>query len=272
MTTVARDDEHGAGRELVGQSAAAQELFKRIVLLADNDLSVLIQGESGTGKELVARAIHRAARAPRTPVRRRQLRGDPRAAARESSCSATSAARSPAPSRAHAGASSWPAAGTLFLDEIGELPLAPAGQAAARARRSAASSASAARRRSHVRRAPRGRHQPDLAAEVEAGRFREDLFYRLNVVTITVPPLRERREDIPELVESLLREANREADKSIAAVEQAVLERLKAHDWPGNVRELEHVIRRSVLAAKGSTLTVHDLSLESGSIALRPAA
>jgi DNA-binding NtrC family response regulator len=101
----------------------------------------------------------------------------------------------------------------------------------------------------------------DLAAAVAAGEFREDLFHRINTVALVVPPLRERLEDLPELVQALIRRANREAGTAIRSVEQAAIERLRAHTWPGNVRELEHVIKRSVLSARGEVLTVHDLSL-----------
>ena len=99
---------------------------------------------------------------------------------------------------------------------------------------------------------------------VAAGAFREDLYHRVNIVTLQVPPLRERRDDIPELVQALIQRANREVGKAITSVEQAVLDKLKARDWPGNVRELEHVIKRSVLVARGPVLTIHDLRFDSG--------
>ena len=102
----------------------------------------------------------------------------------------------------------------------------------------------------------------DLGAAVRSGAFREDLYHRVNIVTLQVPPLRERRDDIPELVQVLIQQANREVGKTITSVEQGVLEKLKARDWPGNVRELEHVIKRSVLVARGPALTIHDLRFE----------
>ena len=102
----------------------------------------------------------------------------------------------------------------------------------------------------------------DLASAVAAGAFREDLYHRVNIVTLQVPPLRERRDDIPELVQALVQRANREVGKAITSVELAVLNRLKSRDWPGNVRELEHVIKRSVLVARGPVLTTFDLSFD----------
>jgi two-component system response regulator FlrC len=102
----------------------------------------------------------------------------------------------------------------------------------------------------------------ELAAAVAAGEFREDLFHRINTVPIVVPTLRERLEDIPELVQALVRRANREAGTSIHSVEQAALERLKAHAWPGNVRELENVIQRAMVVAEGDTVSAHHLGLD----------
>ncbi len=246
-------------RRLVGQSPVMQEIFKRIVLLADNEMSVLVQGESGTGKELVARAIHSSGKRAREPfvaincaaipesLIESELFGHERGAFTD--------ARQTRPGRFEIAGQ-----GTLFLDEISELPLGMQSKLLRvlqeRTFERVGGGASIPFRGRLVCATNR-----DLAAEVAAGRFREDLFHRINLVTINLPPLRERRDDIPELVRSLLSGANREAGKMITAVEQAVLDQLKARDWPGNVRELEHVIKRSVLTAKGPTLTVHDLHL-----------
>ena len=99
----------------------------------------------------------------------------------------------------------------------------------------------------------------DLAAAVAAGRFREDLYYRLNVVPLRLPPLRERRDDIPLLVDHLVQRAAAQCGKPVAGVSAAALAALRAHDWPGNVRELAHVLERSVALARGSVLDVDDL-------------
>jgi DNA-binding NtrC family response regulator len=245
-----------------------QEIFKRIILLADNELSVLVQGESGTGKELVARAIHSSGKRAGEPfvaincaaipeqLIESELFGHERGAFTD--------AKQMRPGRFEIAGQ-----GTLFLDEISELPLNLQSKLLRvlqeRTFERVGGTAPIAFRARLVCATNR-----DLAAAVAAGDFREDLFHRINLVTINVPPLRERREDITELVRSLLSDANREAGKSITAVEQAVLDQLRARDWPGNVRELEHVIKRSVLTAKGPTLTIHDLNLAADASPQRP--
>jgi DNA-binding NtrC family response regulator len=252
-----------SARRLVGQSPAMQEIFKHIILLADNELSVLVQGESGTGKELVARAIHSSGKRAAQPfvaincaaipeqLIESELFGHERGAFTD--------AKQMRPGRFEIAGQ-----GTLFLDEISELPLNMQSKLLRvlqeRTFERVGGGTAIAFRARLVCATNR-----DLAAAVAAGEFRDDLFHRVNLVTINVPPLRERRDDISELVRSLLGDANREAGKSITAIEQAVLDQLRARDWPGNVRELEHVIKRAVLTAKGPTLTVHDLALAADS-------
>ena len=247
-------------RQLVGQSPAMQEIFKRIILLADNELGVLVQGESGTGKELVARAVHTSGRRAAEPFVAINCAAIPEALMESELFGHERGAFTDA-KQARPGRFELAGQGTLFLDEISELPLNLQSKLLRvlqeRTFERVGGNTPIAFRARLVCATNR-----DLAAEVAAGRFREDLFHRINLVTLNVPPLRERRDDIAELVRSLLAEANREAGKSITAVEQAVLDRLRARDWPGNVRELEHVIKRAVLTARGSTLTVHDLDLD----------
>jgi DNA-binding NtrC family response regulator len=246
-----------------------QELFKLIVMLADNDLTVLVQGESGVGKELVAHAIHDSGARATEPFVAVNCAAIPEQLIESEFFGHERGAFTDAKA-ARAGRFESAGAGTLFLDEISELPLhlqskllrvlqersfERVGSVAAvpfRARLICASNR-------------------DLVAAVKAGAFREDLYHRVNIVTLQVPPLRDRREDIAELVHALIRRANREVGKSIASVEQAVMDRLRTHEWPGNVRELEHVIKRSVLVAHGSVLTVHDLSFDPGAGSARDA-
>ncbi len=259
-TNVPPGRDAGPRPTLVGQSAPMQELFKLIVMLADNDLTALVQGESGVGKELVARAIHASGARAQEPfvaincaaipeqLIESELFGHERGAFTDAKTARTG--RFEAAGR-----------GTLFLDEISELPLHL---------QSKLLRVLQERSFEHV-----GGMTPvqfrarlvcasnrDLASAVAAGTFREDLYHRVNIVTLQVPPLRERREDIPELVQALIQRANREVGKAITSVEQAVLENLKARDWPGNVRELEHVIKRSLLVARGPVLTIHDLRFD----------
>ena len=250
----------GMRPRLVGQSATMQDLFKSIVMLADNDLTVLVQGESGVGKELVARAMHVSVARAQEPfvaincaaipeqLIESELFGHERGAFTDAKAARTG--RFEAAGR-----------GTLLLDEISELPLHLQSKLLRVLQERSferVGSLSAVPFRARLICAS----NRDLAAAVASGAFREDLYHRLNTVTLQVPPLRERREDIPELVQALVQRANREVGKAITSLEQPVIEALKAREWPGNVRELEHVIKRSVLAARGPVLTIHDLTFD----------
>ncbi len=245
---------------LVGQSAPMQELFKLVVKLADNDLTALIQGESGVGKELVARAIHASGARSREPFVAINCAAIPEQLIESELFGHERGAFTDAKA-ARAGRFEAAGKGTLFLDEISDLPLHLQSKLLRvlqeRSFERVGGVASLPFRARLVCASNR-----DLAGAVAAGAFREDLYHRINIVTLQVPPLRERRDDIPELVQVLIQRANREVGKAIASVEQAALDALKARDWPGNVRELEHVIKRSVLGARGPVLTVHDIDFK----------
>jgi DNA-binding NtrC family response regulator len=264
-TAVGTDDEVDPRPRLVGQSAAMQGLFKLIVRLADNDLTVLVLGESGVGKELVARAIHESGARAREPFVALNCAAIPEQLIESELFGHERGAFTDAKAQ-RVGRFEAAGAGTLFLDEISELPLHLQGTLLRvlqeRSFERVGSVAPVPFRARLVCASNR-----DLAAAVAAGEFREDLFHRINTVALVVPPLRERLEDLPELVQALIRRANREAGTTIRSVEQAAIERLRAHAWPGNVRELEHVIKRSVLSARGEVLTVHDLSLGQEAVA-----
>jgi len=268
-TAVGTDEEADPRPRLVGQSAAMQGLFKLIVRLADNDLAVLVLGESGVGKELVARAIHESGTRAREPFVALNCAAIPEQLIESELFGHERGAFTDAKAQ-RVGRFEAAGAGTLFLDEISELPLHLQGTLLRvlqeRSFERVGSVAPVTFRARLVCASNR-----DLAAAVAAGEFREDLYHRINTVALVVPPLRERLEDLPELVHALVRRANREAGTAIRSVEQAAIERLRAHHWPGNVRELEHVIKRSVLSARGEVLTVHDLSLGPESGATDPA-
>jgi two-component system nitrogen regulation response regulator GlnG len=259
-TTVAPGSDADIRPTLVGQSAAMQELFKLIVMLADNDLTVLVQGESGVGKELVARAIHDSGARARAPFVAINCAAIPEQLIESELFGHERGAFTDAKT-ARVGRFEAAGQGTLFLDEISELPLHLQSKLLRVLQERTFERVGA------VSSVPFGARlvcatNRDLAAAVAAGAFREDLYHRINIVALRVPPLRERRDDIPELVHALVRRANREMGKTVASVEQAVVDELKQRDWPGNVRELEHVIKRSVLGARGPVLTIHDLRFE----------
>jgi two-component system response regulator HydG len=242
---------------LIGSSPALRALQRTLTSLRHNESTVLIQGESGTGKELVAKALHAASprkHGPFVPVDcgalpesiiESELFGHERGAF-------TGAVGAPGLFRVASG-------GTLFLDEIGEIP--PAVQAKllrVLQTREVRPLGGAAAVPVDIR--VIGATHRDLAEMVAAGRFRQDLYYRLNVVRLVLPPLRDRRDDVPLLAQHIL-ESRRRADAGPLGFEPEALLALAAHDWPGNVRELENVIESAAALAPGEKLRVADLPL-----------
>ncbi len=247
-------------RRLVGRSAAMQEIFKLMGLLPGNDLTVLITGESGVGKELVARAIHNhgqrrdqpfvAVNCAAIPVNlmESELFGHERGAftdAREQ----------------RAGRFESAGTGSVFLDEISELPY-PLQSKLLRVLQERSFERIGSVKPQPLRARIIAASNRRLDALVEQGRFREDLYHRLDLVTLHIPPLRKRREDIEALTEHFLRMANHQIGKHVRGVEDAVLRRLTSHSWPGNVRVLVHTIKRAVLVARGELITVHDVEIK----------
>ena len=242
---------------LVGRSPAMIELYKEIARVAPSRSTVLITGESGTGKELVARSIHKhspRASKPFVPV----------------NCGALAETLLESElfgytKGAFTGAASdrkglWEEAegGTLFLDEAGET--SPAMQVKLlRALQEGEIRRVGSTRPVNVDARVVAATNRDLEKEVRQGRFREDLFYRLSVVALRVPPLRERRGDIPLLAERFLRAASENAGRGRLRLTEAALSRLVAHDWPGNVRELESAVEYAALHARGSEVEAEDL-------------
>jgi len=243
---------------IVGQSPGMHELYGAIEALAQNTTTVLVTGESGTGKELVARSIHtRSARADRPFVALNcgavsdtlldsQLFGHRRGAF-------TGAVAD------HEGVFQAAHGGTLFLDEIADIPsvlqvkflraiqereVTPLGTT--RAAKVDVRLIAATNR--------------DLAAEVQAGNFRSDLFYRLNVVHLTMPPLRDRREDIALLARHYVERYARQFNVAPKAIQPAALARLEAYEWPGNIRELQNVIERCFALSPSGDITPASLA------------
>jgi two-component system response regulator AtoC len=231
--------------ESVWVSAAMQRVFQTVEKVADADVPVLVRGESGVGKELVARAVHaRSARASKALVKvncaalpaellESELFGHERGA--------FTGAHMEKP-----GKFELADGGTIFLDELGEMDVALQAkllQVLQDGRHDRVGGKRSIRVDARVVVAT----NCDLEAAIEVGRFREDLYYRLNVVGIRVPPLRERREDIPPLVEHFARKYGRRYLGREASVDQALMGRFLTHHWPGNVRELENMVRRLVV-------------------------
>lgn len=250
------------GRWLIGRSAAIAEINRLIGRVAPAHSTVLITGESGTGKELVARALHQlsgrgAAGGVFVPV---NMAAVPEGLLESHLFGHVRGAFTGA-GQARAGAFRLAAGGTLFLDEIGELPLELQPKLLRALEERAVWPVGSD---TPVAAAPRvvAATNHDLGEQVRAGRFREDLWYRLNVVNIHIPPLRERLEDIPVLVEYLLGRYREELGRPVLGVEREAMRALLGHGWRGNVRELANVLERAVLLGDGPLLRLADLPAE----------
>ena len=226
---------------LIGRSPAMQDVYRVMARLMHTDLTVLISGESGTGKELVAQALHNFGKRARGPFVAINMAAIPRELIESELFGHEKGAFTGAIERG-IGKFEQAQGGTLFLDEIGDMP-AEAQTRLLRVLQEGEFTAVGARtaRRADVR-IIAATHQ-DLRALINVGRFREDLYYRLNVVPIRLPPLRERLDDVADLARNFLRLASREGlpRKTLSA---EGLARLKEHSWPGNVRELQNLMRR----------------------------
>ncbi len=237
---------------LIGRSPAMQEIYRVLARLTQTDLTVMINGESGTGKELVARVLHDYGRRRQGPFVAINMAAIPRELVESELFGHEKGAFTGAQTRTQ-GRFEQAEGGTLFLDEIGDMPL-DAQTRLLRVLQEGEYTTVGGRTpiKTNVR-IIAATHR-DLKAQIQQGLFREDLFYRLNVVPIRIPPLRERLEDVGDLVRHFLRQAAREGlgQKSIEA---AAIDRLKAHPWPGNIRELENFVRRVAALYTQDTLT-----------------
>ena len=246
--------------DLVGRSPSMQRLFRRVEKLAGTQATVLLTGESGTGKELAARALHALSPRARQPFVAVNCAAIPEGLMEAEFFGAEKGAFTGA-DRARQGKVEAAQRGTLFLDEIGELPPAMQPKLLRVLQEGSFCRVGSNREITADVRIVAATNR-DLATEVAAGRFREDLFYRLNVVPITTPPLRERREDLPLLVEHFVTRTARRHGLPGARFPPAVLRRLMDYTWPGNVRELANVVERLILLAEGDQVAATDLPPE----------
>ncbi len=242
--------------EIVGSSPALQSVLAHVAKVAQTDSTVLILGETGTGKELVARAVHKRSRRAGGAFIRVNCAAIPPSLVASELFGHEKGAFTGAVQR-RLGRFEAADGGTIFLDEIGELP--PEAQVSllrVLQEREIERVGSSHLIAVDVR--VLAATNRDLEAAVERGTFREDLFYRLNVFPIRLPPLRERAEDIPILVEYLVDRFAKQTGKVIRNIEKQTLQRLTAYDWPGNVRELQNVIERAVVLSEGQTFAIDE--------------
>ncbi len=244
---------------LIGRSPAMQDVYRIIARVLSNDLTVLISGESGTGKELVARAIHDLGARRSAPFVAINMAAIPRELIEAELFGHERGAFTGAAVR-NAGRFEQAAGGTLFLDEIGDMPMEAQTRLLRVLQSGEFTTVGGARPlRADVRVVAATNR--DLTQQVGSGQFREDLFYRLNVVPIALPALRERRQDIPLLARHFLESAASQGLPRRQLSDEAQAS-LAAHDWPGNVRELENLMRRLAVLARDELIdapTIRDL-------------
>jgi len=254
---------------MIADSPAMRPVLDLLARVGPSDANVLITGEHGTGKELVARVLHgSSSRAQRALVTVNV--GGLAEGVFESELFGHVKGAFTGANTDRAGRFELADGGTLFLDEIANVPLAQQARLLRVLQTGEFERVGSSRARSVSVRLVSATNA-DLNAEVTAGRFREDLLFRINTVEVRLPPLRERREDIPALAAHFLRQHARRYRKPVESLDAEALRSLLAHPWPGNVRELDHVLERAVLMARGPALEAGDLGLKlSGSGAGAP--
>ena len=243
-------------------NARMQEAINMAARAAASRATILIHGESGTGKELLARAIHYASPRRRGPLVAVNVAALPETLL-ESELFGHERGAFTGADREHRGRFELADGGTLFLDEIGDLPRGTQVKLLRVLQEQAFERLGGTRSLKVDVRLVAATHR-DLEAMVRSGEFREDLFFRLNVVAITLPPLRERREDVPLLVDHFLRRFVDEGKPR--GVSREAMDLLLKHDYPGNVRELENLVHRAVVLARSDTITTADLPLHLGGL------
>jgi formate hydrogenlyase transcriptional activator len=261
------EDEILAGakfEEIVGSSESLVQTLGQVARVAPTDSTVLVTGESGTGKELIARAIHKRSRRADRPFIRVNCAAIPQSLIASELFGHEKGAFTGATER-RLGRFELANGGTIFLDEIGDIP-ADMQVALLRVLQEREFERVGGSRTVTVDVRVIAATNRDLKAAVEAGTFRLDLFYRLNVFPVRAPSLRERQDDIPLLAKYFIERYARSAGKQIKHIDRKTLELLQAYDWPGNIRELQNVIERAVILCDGTTLCIDESSMHHGTV------
>jgi DNA-binding NtrC family response regulator len=244
---------------IVGNSRAMEEVIHRAELVAETKSTVLITGETGTGKELVARAIHDRSAQRGMPLIKVNCAAIPETLLESELFGHVRGAFTGA-TNSKKGKFALADGGTIFLDEIGTMsPTLQSKLLRVLQEREFEPLGSERTERIDVR--VIAATNRDLRQMVTEGKFQEDLFYRLNVIPIAIPPLREHREDIPPLVDHFVRKHAQRTGRRVERIEEGVLAGLRQYDWPGNVRELENTIERAVVLSSGSVITERAISV-----------
>jgi two-component system NtrC family response regulator/two-component system nitrogen regulation response regulator GlnG len=261
-STLAPRPDGGFDRALIGQTAAMQEVYKAIGRVAPTDATVLIRGESGTGKELVARAIYQHSKRADGAFVAVNCVAIPETLLESELFGYERGAFTGATSR-RIGKFEQASGGTIFLDEIGDIPLSIQAKILRVLQEKAFERIGG---NETVRADVRVLAATNRALEraIEEGNLREDLYHRLNVVTIRIPPLRERMEDLPLLVRCFLSRSARKLRLEVPPFSQEAMTALLSHPWPGNVRELEHCIERAMIFSRGYPIHAADIRLALG--------
>jgi DNA-binding NtrC family response regulator len=262
--------EQAADSEILGSAPSMQRVMETVARVADADASVLIMGESGTGKELVANALHDKSRRRDGPWIKINCAALPKDLIESELFGHTRGSFTGATTE-KAGLLEEAHKGSLLLDEITEMPIE------LQAKLLRVLEEHVVRRLGGTKSVPvdfrlvssTNRH-PDVA--VKEGRLRQDLYFRINTVTLQIPPLRERREDLPVLVKAFLERYRARHARPVDGIEPEAYRRLLAYSWPGNVRELQHALERAVLVSRGRTITIADLpdTLQQGDAEVKP--
>ncbi|MDX8392175.1 MAG: sigma-54 dependent transcriptional regulator [Mariprofundaceae bacterium] len=259
----ASQTEPGTNKDLIiGRSPAMQHLFRTLGRVAASDLTVLITGESGTGKELVAQVLHRQSRRADHPLVSINTAAIP-AELLEAELFGHEKGAFTGADKMRIGHFEKASGGTLFLDEIGDMPASLQVKLLRVLEEGVIQRIGGREDRKVNVRLLAATHQ-NLQQKIETGAFREDLFYRLNVIPVHIPALRERKDDIRQLADTLLDAAGKELAMQPPILLDEALDLLQSYDWPGNVRELKNVMRRLALLTPGAAITLSDVALALG--------